>query len=75
MEKGFIKKAGRGDLAIAMQRNAVLYGGPDSTIRAMQSHLRALDASGTTYVLVYEPKPNACVWLVDAAGNVSSAAT
>jgi hypothetical protein len=69
MQTGYIRRAGRGDITIASERNRFLYGGPRRTLDAIQAHLKALDPRATTYALVYDPRGTTeCVWLVGPDG-------
>ncbi len=65
MQTGYIRKAGKGDITSAEKRNELLYQGAAATLRAIQSHLKAMDATAATYALVYDPAGSSeCVWLV-----------
>lgn len=65
MQTGYIRKAGKGDITIARKRNEFLYQGATPTLRAIQSHLKAMDASAATYALVYDSAESSeCVWLI-----------
>jgi CHAT domain len=72
MERGYIRAAKRGDMAIASQRNQHLYAGPETTVRAIAAHLLALDPSATAFALVYEPRPEGAIWLISPRGEIAS---
>lgn len=73
MLTGYRRHAKRGDLAISRSRRAFLYADVETLIKAIAAHASAMDASGLTAVLIYEPDQGRCVWLIAPDGGVTAA--